>query len=451
MRRLTWPSVPCLPRRGAKRGPAPILFLTLFLLRAVAPGFAEEAAPGAVAPATPRPGAGASAPDLTDAQRKAIERLQAIGYLTGMYPASAESGVLRYDRGRAAPGFNLYATGHAPELLLTDMDGRVLHRWSRGWQEIWPDFEPSPEHLKLMGYYRRAHLYPNGDVLVIVQGVGIAKLDRDSKVLWAHDNRAHHDLAVTDDGDIYVLTAKAHVVPGLGPKPILEDFLTVLDPQGREKRSISLLEAFRRGESSREILAELRLGEGRLPFDGDIFHTNTVSVLDGRARLANDAFRRGRILTSMRNLNTLAVIDLAQKKAVWTHRGDYRMQHDPQIVDDGKLLLFDNGKKPPSRILEMDPATMEVVWSFAGSPELPFYTPYSGAVQRLPNGNTLVTESMPGRVLEVTRAGEVVWEFRNPHRTGAGGELVAQIPEMVRLRPDFPLAWASGAAASGER
>ena len=33
--------------------------------------------------------------------------------------------------------------------------------------------------------------------------------------------------------------------------------------------------------------------------------------------------------------------------------------------------------------------------------------------QRLPNGNTLITEADTGRVFEVTRKGEVVWEFGN--------------------------------------
>ena len=37
----------------------------------------------------------------------------------------------------------------------------------------------------------------------------------------------------------------------------------------------------------------------------------------------------------------------------------------------------------------------------------------SGA-QRLPNGNTLITEGAPGRAFEVTVDGEIVWEYINP-------------------------------------
>jgi hypothetical protein len=32
----------------------------------------------------------------------------------------------------------------------------------------------------------------------------------------------------------------------------------------------------------------------------------------------------------------------------------------------------------------------------------------------LGNGNVLITESGAGRLLEVTRSGDIVWEFQNP-------------------------------------
>ena len=38
--------------------------------------------------------------------------------------------------------------------------------------------------------------------------------------------------------------------------------------------------------------------------------------------------------------------------------------------------------------------------------------------QQLPNGNVLITESDRGRLLEVTRAGEIVWEYWNPYNYG---------------------------------
>jgi hypothetical protein len=46
--------------------------------------------------------------------------------------------------------------------------------------------------------------------------------------------------------------------------------------------------------------------------------------------------------------------------------------------------------------------------------------------QRLPNGNTLITEGMHGRIFQVTPSGEVVWEYLTPYEDYA----VAGEPEV---------------------
>ena len=40
-----------------------------------------------------------------------------------------------------------------------------------------------------------------------------------------------------------------------------------------------------------------------------------------------------------------------------------------------------------------------------------FYSNLMSGAQRLPNGNTLITEADVGRVFEITASGEVVWEY----------------------------------------
>ena len=83
-----------------------------------------------------------------------------------------------------------------------------------------------------------------------------------------------------------------------------------------------------------------------------------------------------------------------------------------------------NALRDHSRVLELNPVTLEVVWEFdaltAGYPASlndwsKFYSRWKSAAQRLPNGNTLITESLCGRMLEVTTGGEIVWEYINPH------------------------------------
>ena len=62
-------------------------------------------------------------------------------------------------------------------------------------------------------------------------------------------------------------------------------------------------------------------------------------------------------------------------------------------------------------------------------------------VERLSNGNTLITESDPGRAFEVTAEKQIVWEYINPHRAGENNENIATLLEVVRLNRDFPTDW----------
>ena len=59
---------------------------------------------------------------------------------------------------------------------------------------------------------------------------------------------------------------------------------------------------------------------------------------------------------------------------------------------------------------------MEIVWeySISGHGSFRFFSWNVSGAQRLPNGNTLITEGAPGRAFEVTVDGEIVWEYINP-------------------------------------
>jgi len=178
---------------------------------------------------------------------------------------------------------------------------------------------------------------------------------------------------------------------------------------------------------------------------GDIFHTNTIEVLDGRLSARSPAFREGNVLLSMRNLNTIAVLDLETEAIVWALTGRWREQHQPTVLDNGNMLLFDNkAGEGISEVIEFDPFTQEIFWSYRGDTTNVFYSEKSGSNQRLPNGNTLIIESDVGRAFEVTREKTIVWEYVNPLRAAADTELTAALFDLVRLPPDFPLDWLRG-------
>ncbi len=104
------------------------------------------------------------------------------------------------------------------------------------------------------------------------------------------------------------------------------------------------------------------------------------------------------------------------------------------------ILLFDNtGYNSFSRILEINPFQKSIEWEYVGKPPESFYSKFCGTVQRLKNGNTLITETCSGRAFEVRREDKkVVWEYVNPNRAGENNELIAAILNVERINLNFP-------------
>ena len=81
---------------------------------------------------------------------------------------------------------------------------------------------------------------------------------------------------------------------------------------------------------------------------------------------------------------------------------------------------MNNVKRDYSRVIEINPVTLDIVWEYdankAGSRDkTKFYSDYVSSAQRLPNGNTLITEGAFGRIFEVTPDYKTVWEYISPY------------------------------------
>ena len=93
---------------------------------------------------------------------------------------------------------------------------------------------------------------------------------------------------------------------------------------------------------------------------------------------------------------------------------------------------------PRSRVIEVDPKTSEIAWEYAAKPEIQFFSAHISGAQRLPNGNVLVCEGAPGRLFEIMREGEVVWEWVNPIVEQLRGAPSSSIFRAHRYGPDHP-------------
>ena len=195
---------------------------------------------------------------------------------------------------------------------------------------------------------------------------------------------------------------------------------------------------------------------------GDYMHINSMSELGPNKwyDAGDERFNPKNIIWDAREANIMAIISKETGKVVWQIGPDFTVsqelraigqiigQHHCHMIPkglpgEGNILLFDNGgwagygfpdrtskdgtkvdKRDHSRVLEINPVTLELVWSYVGSDEktgmMPlvqntgFYSQLISAAQRLPNGNTLITEGCFCRLFEVTPEKEIVWEYRAP-------------------------------------
>ena len=87
-------------------------------------------------------------------------------------------------------------------------------------------------------------------------------------------------------------------------------------------------------------------------------------------------------------------------------------------LPNGNLSIFNNGTHRPSAnrstVMEINPATNQVVWQYQTKDHNSFYSDFQSSAQKLPNGNWLVTSTNNGHLFEVTPDKQIVWEYVNP-------------------------------------
>jgi hypothetical protein len=427
------------------------------------------------------------------ASKRKSRALRALPYLNWVPIQKRDrglKGVTRQHPTKTFKGINLYNSRPRSKALLLDMYGKVLHSWSSklgqpsaqemAWTKIWP-------HLADFAGWHHVELLPSGDLLVINCYHSVVKVDWESRVKWSSRVSAHHDLHVTSSGEILTIAAmKRGVKRGKRTLQILDNQIVTLAPNGKIERRLSLFDVLRRDRkiaavlekklewaeehfannfafyhmSARALLPKKKVHrlavavrqilEGTFPGTErlelmmmtmlqpmDILHANSVEPLERDVAGLGD---KGDLLISVRDLDLVAVLDPATKRVKWSWgTGELDRQHHPSLLSNDHLLIFDNGQRAKrSRVIELDPRSKKIVWSYQGKPPRSFFSAVRGSCQELPNGSILITDSERGRVIEVTREHEVVWEFFNPDLDDPfAGRARAPIYRMLRFSADY--------------
>ncbi len=349
------------------------------------------------------------------------------------------NGLIYYASQSCYRGYTLFSNLRGYDAYLIDMEGRICHRWH------------SNEGINY------AYLLDNGNLLLMTgapgdpagtgglggSGAALLELDWDGNVVWEfRDSLLHHDFERLTNGNTLALLWEAlspemtaQVRGGYessdGPQVMYGDVVKEITPQGEV---VYVWRSFEHLSFEEDTICPL---EGRREWT----HGNTLNVTAS-----------GDLLVSYRSTSTVGIVDRATGSFSWKWGpGQISHQHQPTFLDNGRVLLFDNGshRLAPStnysRLIEVDPETNEIMWEHRGDPPISFYSYQISGAQRLPNGNTLVCEGAPGRFLEVTPSHQIVWEYINPMFAASGqvvgGTVSGQANSVFRAHrygPDHP-------------
>ena len=346
------------------------------------------------------------------------------------------NGLIYYASQHSYRGYTLITSSRGTDAYLLDMEGRVCHRWHLE-EGISYGYLLSNGHLLMRtNPPAGADARPRGARTAVG---AVIELDWDGNLVWDYRNpMVHHDFQRLPNGNTLVLVfeeipsgvatrVKGGIVDEDVAEPMLGDVVHEVTPAG------NIVDSWRSWEHLNVDEDVICFLENRYEWT----HQNSLNIT------AN-----GDLLVSFRQTSTVGIVDRASGQFTWKWGpGEISHQHNPTYLDNGHVLIFDNGPHHVgasfSRIVEVDPSNNELAWEYTGDPPISFYSYHISGAERLPNGNTLISEGAPGRIFEVTYNKEIVWEYINPFRSnggggGGGGNAANSVFRAHRYGPDHP-------------
>ena len=386
------------------------------------------------------------------------------------------TGTTIYDPNRAWGGYTVLSPLNTQAVIVIDMNGNVVKQWdgyvnsAGGPARIFPDGVvmgangTNPPHQESVELIQRDF-----------EGHVLWRFDHNEQIqtgqrgaVWSA--RQHHDWQRedfpagyyspgikpgTEGAKTLILTHTNHSRENVASAALEDDRLIEVSWKGDivwEWVASDHIDELGFSDAARKVIkAAPGITAGRSGFDW--LHINSATYVgpnhwfdDGDQRFAPE-----NVIISSRQASFLAIVG-RDGKVTWRIGPDFSEskelraigqiigQHHAHIIPKGlpgagNLLVFDNGgasgygfpnpaapsgsnsfARATSRVLEINPVTLQLVWSYT-APR--FYSSNISGAQRLPDGNTLITEGANGRLFEVTKEGKIVWEYMFPMFTGA--------------------------------
>ena len=388
------------------------------------------------------------------------------------FPSVFPHGTTIYKPDKAYNGYTLFCVDNFGSFLI-DMRGNVVREWKNvGTVDHPVKMLPGGHVMGATGKHGRIIGHEDSNDLAIV--------DWNDKIIWSYPKAGmHHDFEREGNpvgyyapglepnlkgGKTMILSNKVVKRPKISDKPLLDDIIYIVDESGKviwEWLASDHIEEMGFSIEARTTMYRYpNYVMSRTPgmVGGDWIHLNSASWVGPNKWYdkGDQRFHPDNIIYDGRQTNTTGIIDHKTGKIVWHLGPDFESTktlreigctvglHHAHVIPkglpgEGNILIFDNGgfagfgapnptapygmnnaRRDYSRIVEIDPVAMKVVWEYdankAGNRDLSkFYSDYVSSSQRLPNGNTLICEGSVGRLFEVTPNYETVWEYISPY------------------------------------
>jgi hypothetical protein len=258
------------------------------------------------------------------------------------------------------------------------MGGEAVHRWHVPFSKVLKETGQTDRAAEPVQEVeaREVNLLANGDLLVVYErphhtpyGRGLARFDSDGRVIWGLVEHLHHDVAVAPSGRLYALAHEIFAEPrerlAAVEAPFFDEFLVVISPDDTILDRISIYEAFDRSPFRDHAAGGSRQPVWRLPAP----ECGRNRDAGGRGACGRVEGRPGSCLAA-RNGCTCANRRRPPRGGL-APAGQGHRQHDPDLLPNGRIVVFDNqgvfASDGLSRVVEVDPQSGALVWQFSST------------------------------------------------------------------------------------
>lgn len=392
----------------------------------------------------------------------------ALGSLSLAAPTVFPKGTTLYHPQECWNGYTQLIEGFDASLI--DMNGKVVRRWERTAQRpySWPArMFPGGDILKVA---------EDGLVQTDWEGKTVRRLPWERGELQTFP--PHHDwqregspvgyhspgqTPLVRGGRTLLLRFRDAQAPEISPLPLVDCVITEQDRDGKTLWTWSFNDHFSEfglDEDARRAIREdpnmhPPFPGSPAPPRGDLWHANSLSWVGPNRWFdaGDERFAPENVISVSREQNILFIVSRKTGRIVWRVGPDFNKPelrglgqlvgpHHAHLIPKGlpgagNILVFDNGgfagygrpgpgsptgrhnaRRHFSRVVEFDPVSLALVWSYMAKDEgnqlAQFFSAQASSAQRLENGNTLITEGDTGRVFEVTPGHRTVWEYVSP-------------------------------------